>query len=273
VLQKNQVQLSDLERMIQEEAATDTSAFDPVPTKLTIAPGGINVFATSDGETMKTLPCIIVIAQKAKAYWPEKGSGNPPLCSSRDGSNGVFNAEADAQQMQAALTSRTPHPAILLLDAGKPLPDSFPCSSCALAQWGSAHQGGVIGKARACKSLNRMVLIVDGFTQPALLTLPPTSLRNFDAYASGLAQHASAYFAVRTKIALESKKSEAGDPYSVATFSKDSALTDQEQLRAVIALRTQFKALVAGMEIISDDYDTTPTFHGPTPPDDDDLPF
>jgi hypothetical protein len=44
-------------------------------------------------------------------------------------------------------------------------------------------------------------------------------------------------------------------------------------LTAVIDARNQYRELIGGAPVESDDYDTTPTFHGPTPPDDDDLPF
>ena len=263
-LQKGELKLSEIDQMILEEAAADEDAFDIIPTKITIAPGGINVFSTSDGEAMKTLTAIIAVSQKARAYWPEKGTGSPPLCASYDGRRGVFNTMATDAQCKAATGAREPHPAIPLLDANRPIPDAFPCATCPLSQWGSTHQNGV-GKSKACKELRRLVIIVDGWTAPALLTLPPTSIRAFDAYASGLQQKRLSYFAVRTKITLEAKKTVNGEPYSVAAFAVDGKLADAEQVKAVIALRAEYKRLVGQMEIVGDEYDETDT----TPPNGD----
>lgn len=255
VLQRNELQLTELEQMILEESAQDTASYDPIPTKITIAPGGINVFSTSDGETMKSIKAIIAVSQKARAYWPEKGTGSPPMCASQDGSHGVVAPEVTDAQYRAAITARDPHPVIRLMDANKPIPQFFDCATCPLAQWGSVHQGGATGKSQACKSLRRLVVLIDGWAQPALLTLPPTSLRNFDLYASGKARRKAAYWAGRTKITLEAQKSNNGEPYSVAAFAGDSPFEDKAELMAVIEIRRQFSELVRGMPIESSEYE------------------
>lgn len=269
----NPTDLTELDQLILDEAANDAAAYDPIPTKITIAPGGINQFVTSDGETMKSIAAIVAISQKARAYWPDAGTGQPPFCASQDGATGVVNMAHSVEQFQAAASALPmPHPAVILLTEQRDLPHSFPCATCPLAQWGSQQRGGKQSRGQACKSLRRLVILVDGWAQPALLTLPPTSLKAFDAYASSLAQRKSAYFAAWTKIALEAQKSANGEPYSVAAFSVAAKLTDPAQIRAVIALRNQYAELVRGMAIDANDYDTgAPTIHGATP-DDDPLP-
>jgi len=269
-LQKGEIELSEIEEMILDETTRDETAFDPIPTKIVIAPGGINVFSTSDGETLKTLTGIIAISQKARAYWPDKGTGSPPLCSSRDGLFGTLTPEHTADQLRAAANAKTPHPALPRIDAGEDVPARFECMSCPMAQWGSAHQNGNASKAQACKSLRRLVVVLDGWTQPALFTLPPTSLRNFDTYASGLQRRRSAYFAVRTEVSLEKQTSGGGEPYSVATFKTLEELADKQQLAAVIALRNEYKELVAQMDISPDEYDTRNANASDT---DDDIPL
>jgi hypothetical protein len=259
ILQKGHIQLSEIEAMIMAEAALDDAAFDPIPTKITIAPGGINVFSTSDGEALKTLTAIVVVSQKARAYWPEKGTGSPPLCSSHDGSRGVFNHLAPDTQIRAGLDALDPHPAIRLIDETRPIPDTFSCMSCPLAQWGSAHQNGS-SKAQACKALRRLVVLVDGWTQPALLTLPPTSIKGWDTYCSSLVRQKAGYFAVRTKLTLEAQKSAHGDPYSIAKFALTEKLSASEDLLAVIEIRRQFSDLVKAMDITGDEeYPVTDT--------------
>lgn len=269
-LQQGDIELSDVEEMVMEEAARDETAFDPIPTKITIAPGGIGVFSTSDGETLKTITGIIAISQKARAYWPDKGTGSPPLCSSRDGLFGTLAVEHTNEQLRAAANAKMPHTALPLIDAGEDVPARFECLSCPMARWGSAHQSGNASKAQACKSLRRLVVILDGWTQPALFTLPPTSLRNFDTYASGLARRRSAYFAVRTEVSLEKQTSGGGEPYSIATFKVAEELADKHKLAAVIALRNEYKELVAQMDISPDEYDVPADA---SPADDDDIPL
>jgi hypothetical protein len=271
VLNSGKLALSDLEQAILEEAAHDAAAYDPIPTRLTISPGGTNILMTSDGEALKALTGIIVISQKARVYWPEKGSGTPPMCSSPDGAHGYLALEPTDAQWKAAGTARQPHPALPILDNGEELPAAIACAACPLSQFGSAHQGGT-GKGQACKSLRRLVVLADGWAQPALFTLPPTSIKSFDTYASSLARGRSAYFAVRTKITLEAQKSGNGDPYSVATFSQAGALSEGE-IAAVIDIRRQFEALVRTMPIDSTDYDSAPPMQTGDPTDANGVPL
>lgn len=255
VLQKGNLQLTDLEELILAEAAADGAAYDPIPTKLTIAPGGINQFVTSDGETLKTFTAIIALSQKARAYWPDKGTGMPPLCASYDGARGVLNTVPTLEQLRAAATAREPHPALRLLDAGQALPPAYDCATCPLNQWGSVHQGGGVGKGKACKTLRRLVPLVDGWAQPALLTLPPTSVKGFDTYCSSLGRQKSAYFAVRTKFELTGDRSANGDPFSIAAFTMVERLAAAAEVQAVIAIRREFETLVRTLPIEGSEYD------------------
>lgn len=258
VLQKNQIQLSEMEELILAEAAQDSAAFDPIPTRIKIGPGGINQFVTSDGETIKELHAIVAISQKARAYWPDKGTGAPPLCASPNGSDGIFNPAASDSQISAAMKAKVPHPAIVVLSnkggAMPPADKLFDCATCPLSQWGSVHQGGATGKGQACKSLRRLVVLVDGWAQPALLTLPPTSIKPWDTYASVLARNKSAYFAHRSLLTLTGQKSANNDAYSIVEVESDGLLS-KEEVAAVIAIRREFESLVRNMPIDGSEYE------------------
>lgn len=273
VLQKSDIQLSELEQMILEEAATDTAAYTPIPTRIKISPGGVNNFVTSDGEMLRSFTAIVPISQMARAYWPEKGTGSAPLCSSPDGSRGYFDVNLSAERFRAAASAKSPHKAIELLSHNQPLPESFSCAACPMAQWGSVHQGSASGKGQACKSLRRLVVLVDGWAQPALLTLPPTSIKGWDTYCSSLARQKSAYFAVRTKIALEAQKSGNGDPYSVATFAMVEPIDDTEQMALIIEVRRQYKSLLGAMPIEGAEYEVSEEPGAAEPMTEDSLPF
>jgi hypothetical protein len=167
----------------------------------------------------------------------------------------MINGEVTDAQYRAAITARNPHPVIRLMDANKVIPSYFDCAACPLSQWGSAHQNGKESKAVACKSLRRLVVLKDGWAQPALFTLPPTSIKILDGYCSGLAREKSAYFAVRTKFTLEAQKSNNGEPYSVISLFAESPLQDKAEIMAVIEIRRQFAELVRGMPIDGNEYE------------------
>lgn len=248
---QNNVQLTELELMIMEEAEQEENAFDMIPTRLTIAPGGINQFSTTDGETMKEVMAIVAVSQKARAYWPGTGSDQAPLCTSADGLHGNFAIAPTKSQLQDAVNHRAVHPGIRLYDEQKPFPDYFDCASCPLGQWDSADKG----RGQACKSMRRLVIFVDGWVAPALLTLPPTSVKVWDIYCSALKNKRSSYFAVRTKLTLEKAKSAGGDPYSILAVSMAGALTLAET-QAVMELRRQFAEYVRELPIDASDYVT-----------------
>lgn len=251
------IELSEIDQMILAEKGADSRAFETIPTKITIAPGGINVFATSDGETMKELSCVVAVSQIARAYWPDSGSKRPPLCSSPDGVTGYLNNEPEHEQVKAASGAANPHMAIRLSDAGRAVPETYSCTECSLSKWGSAHQGARNGgKSQACKEIRRLVILVDGWSQPALLTLPPTSIKAWDTFCSVQERNRSAYWAVRAVFKLEKQQTPSGDAYSTVAVTAAAKLTDKTILQAVIALRNEYASLVREMPITSDEYRT-----------------
>lgn len=241
-------ELSELDRMILAETENDEHAYDFIATKIRLPSGGVNAFTTTDGEVLSPpLIGIAAVSQKARAYWPTVGTGSAPLCSSADGVTGWLHPEPEAEQMKAADAAPFTHPGIV--DDAEPSP--YRCAACPLSQWGSASDGG---RGQACKTLRRLVLLLDGFRMPALLTLPPTSVRAWDAYCSGLASRNSAYFAVQTRFELEKVRNGAGVDYAVVKLSAAGSIEDRDKLEAVISLRRQYADLVRQMEIETGEY-------------------
>ena len=233
--------------IMQERAAeTERNAFDFIPQRIKMPSGGLQVFTLSDGDTMKPFTGIIAVSQKSRAYWPDKETqGLPPLCSSPDGLDGWFADEPDADQVAAAARAYAPH---TMIDSIHDHKGPFSCARCPLSAWGSGD-----GRGQACKSLRRLLVLVDGWSMPALLTLPPTSVKVFDQYASGRASKGSAYFAVRTRFELEQKKTAQGITYSTVKLSYVEDLPD-DLLGEVMAIRSQFADLVRSMDIVADEY-------------------
>lgn len=254
--QSTAIKLSDTEALILAEMGEDQAAFDMQPTRVKVAPGGIGQFIMGD-ETAKTFVAVVAISQKIRGYWPDTGTGSAPLCSSPDGSIGLFTPDPDSDQFNAAAKAKRPHPGIPLLAENKPLPDYFECAACPMNQWGSEHQRKE-GKGKACKEMRRLLLLIDGWALPAILALPPTSIRAWDNYCSALASKRGAYFAVKTKFALDSANAASGEKYNIVQVSVDSRITDVESLRLVSEIRKQYRELVGSMPVVAEEYETGP---------------
>ena len=106
--------------------------------------------------------------------------------------------------------------------------------------------------------MRRLLLLIDGWALPALMSLPPTSIRAWDAYCSGQASKRSAYFAVRTKFELDTAESNGGETYNVVRVSMAGPV-DADQLPAVAEIRQQYRELVGGLPVAADEYETVPT--------------
>lgn len=251
VISSNGTALTELENAVLAELDADNGgAYDYQPTRIKFPSGGMMAFSVDDSDTLKPpVKAIIAVSQKARAFWPAKDTaGQPPLCSSPDGVAGMFDTTSDQVAAAAGLAFR--HPALDTLDpeqAGGP----WQCATCAMAQWGSGN-----GRGQACKSLRRLIVLVEGWTMPAIMTLPPTSIKAFDTYASACARtRGGAYFTNWTRIELAQESNGAGIKFSVAKFSVEKPLS-QAELAAVIDVRHQYAQLIRELGIGGDDYAT-----------------
>lgn len=241
--------LTPLQEAILAEMDQEQNAFDYIPTRIKFPSGDVKAFVTNDGDMLKPpFTAIIAVAQKARAFWPGKDTaGQPPLCASPDGVQGLFNFEQDGQAYDASLLP-VQHPA--LAHQGAAMRGPWDCASCPLSQWGS---GG--GRGQMCKSLRRLILLVEGWSMPAIMTVPPTSTKVFDLYASAAArERGCAYFTLRTKFSLDQAVSGSGVKYSVLKLDQGNKL-EPDQISAVIEIRKQYAALVRSMGIDAGDFE------------------
>ena len=187
---------------------------------------------------------VIVDNHAANAYWKgvygdAAAEGNLPDCSSLDGVLGI----------------------------GAP---GGNCATCPLNQWGSDPKDGKGGKA--CKNLRRLYDTLDGEFLPVLLTLPPTSIKNFSHYIikrvlpTGL--RASE---VVTRAILKKAKNKRGILYSQVFFQFVRKLT-AEEVQKVQSFAPSIKSLTRQVAITQEetsDLDTTEFDKG----GDDGLPY
>lgn len=185
----------DMGEIFQEEMEGLSVEFDRVK----IPPGGGLAFEvpgdTEEPDYEKELVGVIVDHHPVNSYWPESMSGenSPPDCSSNDGKVGVGNPGGD-------------------------------CATCHFNQWGS----GKNGQGKACKNMHRIYLLRDGEMFPMLLTLPPTSIRNFSGFVAKriVGRGRRSYEAV-TRVTLKRVESSHGHAYSQAQFSVAGVLDDK----------------------------------------------
>ena len=251
VISGNGTALTPMQSAILAEMEADNGgAYDYVPTRIKFPSGGMMAFSVDDSDTLKPpVKAIIAVAQKARAFWPAKDTaGQPPLCSSPDAVGGIFDPLSE--QVRAAAAMPVKHPALNVLDAQQAV-GPWQCAACPMAQWGSGA-----GRGQACKSLRRLIVLVEGWTMPAIMTLPPTSVKAFDTYASACARtRGGAYFTGWTRIELVQETNPAGIKFSAAKFTADRPLSEAE-LAAVIDVRHEYAELVRSLGIAADDYNT-----------------
>ena len=170
-------------------------------------------------ETVKEIVGLIIDHHPVNAYWAEKfaGGNNPPDCSSLDGKVGSTGQV---------------------------------CATCPMNQWGSAQDG----KSKACKNMHRIYILREGEMFPLLLTLPPTSLKNFANYlAKRVVAKGKRSHEVITKISLKKATNFAGINYSQAVFSVAGVLSFEDAKKAA-KLVEGIKPLTRKLEVATDEY-------------------
>lgn len=264
-------ELSPLELEIQNEIAADNNgAFLYKPTRLKFPSGGMSAFSIDDNDVLKPpVRAIITVGQIARAFWPTNdAAGVPPLCSSADGLYGRFDPDNALVKDAQALEHK--HPALAFYPEPTKMVGPWSCMGCPMAQWGSA---GGERRGQACKDLRRLLLYVEGWTMPALMTLPPTSAGAFDSYSSAMQRtKGKSYFTQWTVIDLSSESSTTGIKYSVAKFSAGGPLTAEQQY-AVFQLRKDYAQLVREKAVDVEDYDVSSTASKPADDDSEVDPF
>lgn len=235
--------------VLAEMDAEGDAGFVFIPERIKFSAGGMLAFQTANGEILQPpIDMIVAIAQRTAAYWPTKETlGSPPLCQSRDGIEGYF--DPDSELAKIAATADVRHPALGVLDNAA-AEGPWSCATCPLNQWGEGAS-----RAKPCKNMRRLAVLVKGWAAPAILSVPPTSTKVWDAFASGRKNRGKAYFDTWVHVALSKDRNKAGTEYAKLVLTVGDALSDGE-LAEVIAMRHQYVELVRALGITPDDYAT-----------------
>lgn len=180
-------------------------------------------FVTPDAQTVNSISGVIVYFHKARGYWMEEGQ-KIPTCSSMDGKTGTWRLSEDETQPKS-------------------------CATCPYNQYGSDTKGR---QGKACKEMRRLFIVENDAILPAILNIPPTSLKAFDTYISGLIAKKKASIAYGTTFRLESANS-GGFDYSKVVLEQGDKLPN-DKLISLLKMREEVVAAAANIGIEADDY-------------------
>ena len=206
IMQKNEIAVKKEEFIVPignividaEELEGLNLSFD----KVRIPSGGGTMWEVAgdnpdEPEHMKEIEGVIVDHYPINAYFENEYTGEivPPTCSSMDGKIGV----------------------------GEP---SGNCANCLFNKYGSADDG----KGKKCKNLRRVYILRSGEILPILITLPPTSIKNFSDYVSKrIVTKGKKTCDFITRLTLAVEKSNTGIKYSKVQFVISRELDNEEK--------------------------------------------
>lgn len=241
-------QTSEVDEIFQTGVGYEDS-FKFVPMQITVAPGGVQAFASADGEMISApLVGIVIGAVITRGLWRE---GNKvPLCASIGGDLGEVNRGATAEDWAALAMFPAAHPVLSLLANGN-TPHSFRCRGCPMDDFGSALKG----TGKACKEKRRLLVLPDGWSAPAILNLPTMSVKGWDVYCSTLrTKHSKPFFAVRTSFGIAKVQNAQGQPYGQVTPGLAGFITDRSIAAAIVEVQRQFADILRTLPVEDDAY-------------------
>lgn len=113
---------------------------------------------------------IVIYSHRCNARFDPASRGEPPICSAMDGKVGI-DGDGVAQD----------------------------CETCKYNEYGTAGEGK---RGKACKNMIRLYILTDSVPVPILLSLPPTSMKNWQNYRYGLSMDALTPRQVLTELSL-----------------------------------------------------------------------
>lgn len=175
----------------------------------------------SHPDVVKEIVGVIVDHHACNAYWEDKFSGG--------------NAAPDCASLDGIVGSGVPGGA---------------CVECEMNQWGSDPTGG---KGKACKNMRRVYVLRSRDTFPLLLTLPPTSIKNFATFLKRVLMKGLSSREVVARITLAKATNAAGINYSVAQFAVES-LVPENGCAALAVFAENIKAITRSVRMEGNDY-------------------
>lgn len=226
-------------------------AIDARPPQIKVGSGESHVFVKpSTEETFKKIRCVILAANKQNNLYQPKDEG--PLGKLMALLPDGFNHPDENVPICSGIGAKHGNRSQIKLNNG--MTAFGPCAGCYFNQFKTDLKGG---RGKACKNGRVLVLLLEGSSLPNRLSVPPTSIRNFDSFVTTLIDMKLPMPCVAVTMEIEKQKSGDGNPYSTIKFNtptKDDILPEEQQ-REMIALHDKYMEYT--QELVEDD-DTTP---------------
>ncbi len=177
-LEANGVSLQEYAEMVGSDLDSEADQIDARPVRWQIVHAARAFTNEATGEVRQTLRGVVPYFHVTRALFLGEGQDRPD-CSSMDGKYGVyFDVELNREQRRE-------------------------CATCPFNKYGSDPKGG---KGKACKEMRRLFLLEEGSNMSSVVTLPPTSLKVWDRFVSGLLYKGTPLAAVEVELSLEAKQ-------------------------------------------------------------------
>lgn len=233
----HEMDLSGVREIYGEILAAQDEVGGTVTYRAKVAAGGGKLFEILTGDdaadtAVQTITGVVIHEQKCSAYFEEGEGNSPPLCASMDW---TFGTERESGEVRR-------------------------CADCPRHAFGSAVKGG----GKACKDMIRLYILTEGAALPLLLSLPPTSLKNWQNYRlATLAPRRLKASDVVTEFSLSPAVNAAGIKYSVVK-PKLLGRVSPDAAPIVAMFQSGIKSAVSGDTVTGDDYnrETVPEREG-----------
>jgi len=174
-----------------------------------------------DPEAVTTLTGVILHHSPKRNRWGGSISGDPPLCTSRDGKVGIGDPGGN-------------------------------CDTCPYNQWKSAiDENGNPSSGKACKEARTLLFQRPAVLLPNIVTVPTMSLRNYRAF---MFDPRRPHWSWVTEIRLRADQNKRGTTFPRFVFRK-SGLLDDDTAQAMRQLGQQLASAFAEVEAVPDDFD------------------
>lgn len=187
---------------LSEKAAEQLAGIKLELPQLKIPSAG-STFFEIDEEPIKEIQGVIVLHGPRHVYFDKdfEGDATPPRCSSRDGIQGIWNIDEQAENEDGESTGEV---------------EIRNCAECPYSEFGSDKNG----RGKACKEKHQLYILLSGKPLPFSLMLPVSSVNVLNSYATSLFNKGKFLNEVLTSFTLEKATNKTGIVYSKIVMKK-----------------------------------------------------
>lgn len=222
------VSLEEYAAMIGADLKETAENTDKRPVKIKIVHAAQAFQFEATGEIKQELQMVVPYFHKVRGLF--KKDQKQPICSSLDGKTGNYQAADGTWHCRD-------------------------CSECPWNQWGTAvdDNGEQKGNGKACKEMRRIFVLEPGRDFPAVLHVPPTSIKIWDEFISGCNYQKMPVTSVVLKVGLDKQQSGANIWSTIKQPTIARKLSPVEYVK-IRKMKEEFEMVAKSMGVQSDDY-------------------